>query len=151
MIGFAFTRLSIVSTLVNQLYELLGLADEPVLKLSHQIIENQGTLGDRIFSCSAQIGYPPGHLEIQTDVTGNFTTLLSPTDTNNDMAFITSTVQRNTNKCDSSESFEFALKAPFVTMALHESRMRCVVIPPDSIPGPTPVFTEKIIEVVESR
>lgn len=131
---------------------ILELPEEPTFILSYEIVENKGPLADRPFMCYGRVGYPRGHLEIWSDFSGNFTTLLSPTNANNDLAyFVSGATVQNGSQCDEFEYVEFHLKLPALTRDNHNSRLRCVVVPGIDFPGVDEVYTEETMKVVESK
>lgn len=125
-------------------------AEKPTLVLSRQIIEDQETWRDRPFSCSGQLGYPHGSLEIQSNIYGNFTTILSITNDSNNFVATVGDWSTTGPVCESVQSVDFGLKSSAVTKRLHNTKLRCVIVPSSDVEGQAPVYSEEIIKVVDS-
>lgn len=118
--------------------------------MSYQVIEGQGTWSERPFSCSAHVGYPRGHIEIQADFNGTFITILSPTEKDTDFALSVNRTLFGT-ECDLYEYISFAIKASVLTIENHNKKLRCLVVPDSEISLKEAVFSEGRIMIVESK
>lgn len=118
--------------------------------MSRQNIEDRGTWGDRLFNCSGFLGYPPGHLEIQADFAGNFTTILSRTNNKTDIGLIVRSADTVTSDCGAFDYLEFAFEASAMTLANHNKRLRCAIIPAIELQNETPVYDEASLKILSS-
>jgi len=119
--------------------------------MSSHILEGQGTWRDRPFTCEANLGYPNGHLEIQSDITGNFTTIISYSNQSNALALIIGNWETNGTECNRVHSLKFGLRQSAVTSNLHNTKLRCVVVPSSTSQNQEAVFIEEIVKVVDSK
>lgn len=119
--------------------------------MSYQIIEDKFTWEDRPFACSAFVGYPRGHIEIQADFNGNFSTILSPTNKDNEIAQYVGNRTLNGTECSPYELMKFALKASALTLENHKKKIRCVVIADPLIPIQENKFVEDSILIVPRK
>ncbi|XP_052783270.1 uncharacterized protein LOC128219502 [Mya arenaria] len=122
----------------------------PTLKLSRQIIDGQGTWGDRLFYCSGELG-PEGALTIELTKNGTFLPLLTVNDTDNDVAFIRKdNIVQQTSTCNNEVTIPFAFKAAHVNSKLHGKRLRCKTSPLAGLGLDVLYSNEEEIKVVNS-
>ena len=119
--------------------------------MSERIIEGAGTWLAKPFTCTGNLGYPNGHLEIQSDITGNFTTIFSYSNQSNDFAIIIGDWEINGDECNRVHTIQFGLKESAVTSNLHNTKLRCVVVPSSTSQNQEAVFTEEIVKVLHSE
>lgn len=119
--------------------------------MSSQIIEDQATWADRLFSCKCELGYPSGYLELQIETNNKFEPFLSLNETRNNNAFIvSSTTQEYSENCTAYTEFTFAFSR--ILLNYHLQRLRCVMYPPDEFKEKEIQYSEvKEIQVVRSR
>lgn len=118
------------------------------MHISRQNIENRGTLRDRVFNCSGYLGYPPGHLEIQTNFGGNFTTILSRANLDIELGFVTGSAATVSAECDAYDYLEFAFRETAMTLENNDKRLRCVIVPAPELPEQASVYDEDVLKIL---
>jgi len=100
--------------------------------------------------CEGSLGYPPGHIEIQADFSGEFTTILTLENNKTDVAFIhVEETEVNDTTCSAHQTLKFAIEN--VPLEFHRKRLRCVTVPSTEVSDQTAVISEEgSIKVVRS-
>jgi len=133
-----------------------GSPETPTLTLSWEIIENKYTLGDRVFECSGQVGYPnAGTLEIESNFNETFAPLyLAPNDTTDKdtaKAFMTSNkLSKDQDSCLNSRTLKFAFHN--ISADMHNKRLRCIVRPSaDAANGSIQYSSSQVMKVASGK
>ncbi|KAL4220535.1 Coagulation factor 5/8 C-terminal domain [Mactra antiquata] len=122
------------------------LAGVPSLEVSDEIVEGKDTRADKLFFCRGEIGNPPGHLEVERNINGEYEMFLAPSLNETELGWIVRTNETNLdNECGTTAYIGFALKS--VSMALHLSSLRCVTSPSD-VENEIQVSEPKVLKVV---
>lgn len=118
--------------------------------MSVQVVEGKDTWADRIFYCKGDIGSPAGHIEIDSDIEGDFAKFLG-SDNVNYKTIYGFIYKANTNFVDCSfvSKVEFALVN--ITLAMHRKLLQCVTVPADMTSATTLTSEKKVIEVVPGK
>lgn len=125
--------------------------EKPVFVVSKEIISGSETQGDELFMCYGQVGHPSGHIKVEANFYGNFTTILSPADENNDLAFFVGSPVRNGTQCAAYEYVKFALKANATKLENHNKILRCVIVPAPELSSSATTFTDQVMKVLDSK
>jgi len=124
----------------------LGLPDVPTLTISPQIIENQGTWGDRAFICEGEAGSPLARMVIESTFGGAFQPFLTKETNHTEIAWINVDASEETS-CGYNFKYQFALHKAELSMNL--KRFRCVIHPADGLlDAESTVSEEGVIKVV---
>ena len=133
-------------------FYFLELPEEPTLKLSVEIVEHKTTPNGKPYLCQGQVGYPKGHLEIQLEQSdGNFTTILSQSNTNTDSAMVHGEWVENGTKCDTMQYVQFLLKGAVLPLSSNNSKLRCAAVASDQIPDQPILYTDETLKMISSK
>jgi len=118
------------------------LAESPTLTMAAEIIENKYTLAGKEFSCTGELGYPTGHMEIQSDFNGEFDTFLTLQDNDNGIAFIN---DHSNDTTDGTCRFVQTIKYAFDTAKVeyHLKRFRCALYPSEDADDQSVLYSEE--------
>lgn len=83
-----------------------------------------------MFSCIGDVGNPPGHIDIYSDIPGEFGLFLTSANVNEKSVYgfiKRANLARSTSNCSYTQEVYFALTN--VTMKMHRKHLQCVLIP----------------------
>lgn len=121
----------------------------PQFVLTYDIVEGHASRDDRLSFCTADVGYPPGHIVIYSDIYGEMTELLSSDQQSNEIA--SKKIYKASNDgCSETWNVTFAFDK--VQMNINRKNIWCIVMPNIDYVGGQPVQSkDETIKVVPSR
>ena len=130
----------------------LDIHEAPTLTIPVQIIEGRQTLIEKPFLCHGQLGYPKGHLEIQMEQSdGNFTTILSQSNTSNQFGHVIGDWVENGTQCDTMQYVQFVLKGAVLPLSSNNRKLRCAAVASDQTPDQPVLYTDETLKIVNSK
>ena len=123
-----------------------------MLTQSYQNVAGVDTFADRMFSCQGDVGNPPGHIEIYSNIAGEFGPFLTAAKVEDKSiyGFIHTVEPVSITQCSNTQTVFFALTN--VTMKMHRKLLQCVTVPHSNL-STTENSTSDIqeIEVVRGK